>query len=207
MKFNEAYLFDRCNYKPTDLVLGIDEVGRGCWAGPLVVCGVILKPRYFNPLITDSKLLSDIKRRLLSKEIIANTIDYKIAIISVKDVDLLGPKKASIKGMIEIIQTLGLKANRILVDYEQVKIDNLNIEGIVHGDKKSYTISAASIIAKVYRDDLLIDIDQTYPQYGFKNHKGYGTKQHLQALIKYGPIKDYHRFSYKPISDLKKKKQ
>lgn len=202
MKVNQLYQFDQALCQNGTLILGIDEVGRGCWAGPLVVCGVILKPEYYNEQINDSKQLSASSRAKLFHEIIENCIAYEIVELNSETVDRYGPKQTTIMGMKKIVKNLGNCQIKILIDYEHFAFRNYNITGIVHGDQVSYAIAAASIIAKHYRDHLLIAADGKYQGYGFKNHKGYGTKQHWMALKKWGPIQGFHRYSYRPIQKI-----
>ncbi|MGL5246483.1 MAG: ribonuclease HII [Mycoplasmoidaceae bacterium] len=180
------------------LIAGIDEVGRGALCGPIVVAICILPEKYFNNEINDSKKLSPKKRIELNKIIRKECIDFHIEVINPKIVDKLNPKKASIKGMKDCLNKIKTKPDFILIDAEKInsKIENLSI---IKGDQKSISIASASILAKVYRDDYMIKMDKKYPNYFFENNKGYGTKTHLDALNKYGPIKDFHRFTYKPI--------
>lgn len=198
-KFNNYYCFDRKNLLKSDLVLGIDEVGRGCLAGPLIVCGIILKPNYYNNKIKDSKLLSTKQRQLLSDDILKNTNAYLILKASPIKVDQFGIKNCTINLMTKIVKQLGMKVKKILVDYEKIKDTNYLVNSIVKGDQISYSIAAASIVAKVYRDKLMQKLSLKYPDYQFDKNKGYGTKQHLNSLKQYGPIKSVHRFSYRPI--------
>lgn len=198
-KFNNYYSFDRKNLLKSDLVLGIDEVGRGCLAGPLIVCGIILKPNYYNNKIKDSKLLSTKQRQLLSDDILKNTNAYLILKASPIKVDQFGIKNCTINLMTKIVKQLGMKVKKILVDYEKIKDTNYLVNSIVKGDQISYSIAAASIVAKVYRDKLMQKLSLKYPDYQFDKNKGYGTKQHLNYLKQYGPIKSVHRFSYGPI--------
>jgi len=180
------------------LIGGIDEVGRGALAGPIVVAMCILPRNYSNSDIKDSKQLSASKREKLSKEIIKECIDYHIEIIEAKEVDLLNPKKASIIGMQRCFQKIKIKPDYLLIDAEQ--IDNkVPCLSIIKGDEKSISIAAAAILAKVFRDDLMIKFANKYPNYFFEKHKGYGTKIHMDAIEKYKPINGVHRFSYKPV--------
>jgi ribonuclease HII len=158
---------------------------------------------YKNDEIRDSKKLSIKQRERLFDEITKNAIDYEIVYISPKNVDKFNPKKSSILGMQQAIKKLRVKPDHVLIDAEQINI-NIPHTSIIGGDDKSITIAAASILAKVTRDRYMVNIHKNYPMYYFDKHKGYGTKQHLLALQKYGPINGFHRFSYKPIINLKK---
>lgn len=180
------------------LIAGLDEVGRGCIAGPLVCALVILPKNYENDQIIDSKLLTSKKLEELSKEIINVSIDYNIQIISSQVVDKINPKNASKQGMIQSIEAVTTKPDYCLIDFEKLNISIPN-ESITKGDQKSISIAAASIVAKVYRDNLMKELGQEYPSYGFEKHKGYLTKFHREAITKYGPIYGIHRFSYRPI--------
>lgn len=188
----EAY---QNNYK---LVGGLDEVGRGCIAGPLVCALVILPKDYDNSEINDSKSLSSKKREELYEEIINIAIDYNIQEITSQVVDKINPKNASKLGMIKCIEKIKIKPDYCLIDFEKLDLDIPN-KSIVKGDQKSISIAAASIIAKVYRDNLMVKLSSKYPKYNFEKHKGYLTKFHQNAIEKYGPIKGVHRFSYRPI--------
>ncbi|WFQ90244.1 ribonuclease HII [Mycoplasma feriruminatoris] len=183
---------------------GSDEAGRGCLAGPLVVASVILKPDYFNPLIKDSKQLNPKTRQILFDEIIKNCLDYQIIVISSEQVDKLNPLQASLLGFKTTINNLKVTPQLSLIDGNQnIKLENIKTLPIIKGDDLSFSIACSSILAKVTRDKILDEYDQIYPNYGFKSHKGYCTKQHLLAIKKYG-ILDIHRKSYKPIKKISK---
>ncbi|WP_322959846.1 ribonuclease HII [Mycoplasmopsis felis] len=181
-------------------IAGTDEVGRGCLAGPLVVACVILQPFYINPEIKDSKKLSKTKREKLYDEIIKNCLEYKIITKDVKEINNYNPKEMSIQGMEQCIISLNNKPDIVLTDYEKINIPYKQIN-LTKGDSVSQSIAAASILAKVYRDKLMDDYHKLYPEYDFKNNKGYGTNKHLEAIEKYGVLKDFHRLKYKPIKD------
>lgn len=197
---NNMYVYEnKYFYKGYKNIAGVDEVGRGCWAGPLVVAAVILPPRYRNNQINDSKTLPIKKREELFDIIVKDAIDYQIIFIDPIEVDKLNPKSASIEGMQRALAGLKIKPDIALVDYEKINDPKQKVESITKGDAKSISIAAASIIAKVARDRYMIQINDKFPQYNFKKNKGYGTLEHLKALKKYGPIKNFHRFSYKPV--------
>lgn len=180
------------------LIAGIDEVGRGCIAGPLVCAIVILPIGYKNSQIKDSKLLSAKKRDILDKQIKKDAIAYHIEMIDPIIVDQLNPKQASRLGMKLCVEKIKIRPDFLLIDFEKIdsKIEQLSI---TKGDQNSISIAAASIIAKVYRDSYMTNLNDKYPKYNFSANKGYLTKNHILALSKYGPLKDIHRFSYKPI--------
>ena len=183
-------------------IAGVDEVGRGCWAGPVVACACILPVGYENPAIKDSKVLSIKKREELAQVIKDNCLAYAIAYVDAPRIDIINIKEAAKEAMVKALTNLKIKPTCVLVDAENIKFEKATIVPIIKGDAKSTSIAAASIIAKVYRDKILDDLDKQYPQYGFAKNKGYGTIVHLRALKQYGPIKAIHRFSYKPVKEV-----
>ncbi len=206
MNKNDMYRYERKYWNQgNEYILGLDEAGRGPWAGPLVVAGCILPKGYKNDEINDSKKLSMKKREWLFDEIIKSAIAYDILFISAQDVDKLNPKQASINGMYEVFSSIKPTAQVVLIDAEKVPKIKAKAESIIKGDTKSISIAAASILAKVARDRYMIEIANKYPEYHFDSNKGYGTIEHLKAIQKFGPIKDFHRFSYRPIKEITKK--
>jgi len=206
MNKNDMYRYERKYWNQgNEYILGLDEAGRGPWAGPLVVAGCILPKGYKNDEINDSKKLSMKKRERLFDEIIKSAIAYDILFISTQDVDKLNPKQASINGMYEVFSSIKPTAQVVLIDAEKVPKIKAKTESIIKGDAKSISIAAASILAKVARDRYMIEIANKYPEYHFDSNKGYGTIEHLKAIQKFGPIKDFHRFSYRPIREIIKK--
>lgn len=183
-------------------IAGVDEVGRGCWAGPVVACACILPVGYENPAIKDSKVLSIKKREELAKVIKDNCLAYAISYVDAPRIDIINIKEAAKEVMVKALSNLKIKPTVVLVDAEDIKFEKATIVPIIKGDAKSTSIAAASIVAKVYRDKILDDLDKQYPQYGFAKNKGYGTIVHLNALKHYGPIKSIHRFSYKPVKQV-----
>ncbi len=182
------------------LIAGCDEVGRGPGAGPLVTACVILPIDYVNIDIKDSKLIkkhSD--RQRIAETIKEVAIDYHIEFIDPETVDELNPKQASRFGMSQCIKKVKTKPDYVLVDYEKIDTHNIPCNSFAKGDRLSQTIAAASIIAKVARDEYMIELAKQYPEYGFDTHVGYLTKKHLEAIKTYGPIKGVHRFSYKGV--------
>lgn len=182
-----------------NFIVGCDEAGRGPLCGPVVAAAVILKKGYINEEINDSKKLTEKKREKLFIEIINNCVAFSLTYISSKEIDEINILEASRKAMKNSI--LKLKHNYDLVITDAMKIDGLNVDviPIIKGDAKSQTIAAASIIAKVCRDRYMKCIAKKYPEYHLDKNKGYGTKEHLEAIEKYGPIENFHRFSYAPI--------
>ncbi|BAC44807.1 ribonuclease HII [Malacoplasma penetrans HF-2] len=197
---NKLFDFDNSLREKYKNIIGLDEVGRGCIAGPLVVVGVILNPNFFDDRIKDSKLIKSIElRKELKNLILKNSISYQIEVVNSNIVDQLGPKQASVKGMTKIANGLINDYDLCLTDFEKIKDLEKPQMNLVKGDNTSFTIACASIIAKSTRDDYMEELDNKYPNYLFKNHQGYLTKKHLQLIHQYGPIKEVHRFSYKPI--------
>lgn len=186
-------------------IAGLDEAGRGPLAGPVVVACVVLPNSYSNDQINDSKKLSAKKRLELYKEIIAKAIAYNIQVIDVKTIDKINIYQASKKGMIDALNALKIKVDVALTDAMPLPNLSYQVESIIKGDSKSITIAAASILAKVTRDQIMDQLDKIHPEYGFGKHKGYPTKQHLQALKKFGATK-HHRRSFKPVADIVNKK-
>lgn len=182
------------------VIVGLDEAGRGPMAGPLVVAGVALPEGIVIEGLDDSKKLSAKKREVLSKEIKEKALAYKIIFISEKEVDKINVLEASKKGMIEVLETINIAYDLSLSDAIKLPFEN-NI-ALIKGDQISYNIAAASILAKVARDEYMIELDKKYPEYNFKKHKGYVTKEHLELLNKYGPSK-VHRKSFKPVAQAK----
>lgn len=177
-------------------ICGIDEAGRGPLAGPVVVASVIMPRDSMIDGVNDSKKVSEKKREKLYEQIIEEAISYGVGIIDQKEIDEINILNATKKGLTTSLKELNVKPDVILVDALN-KIDTLGIpyRSIIKGDAKAYSISAASIIAKVTRDRIMRQWDEVYPMYGFGNHKGYGTKVHIQAIKEYGlcPI---HRRSF-----------
>jgi ribonuclease HII len=165
-----------------ELVIGVDEAGRGPMAGPLVVCGVVLPMHYHHPIINDSKKLTAKKRELCFFDILNDAHQIIVEIISPKEIDRLNIYRATQLAMERIINQANLPG---LVD--AMPVDCLTpTQSIIKGDQKSISIAAASIIAKVMRDKIMDGLDTQYPYYGFKQHKGYPTKAHKQAIEDYG---------------------
>jgi len=186
-------------------IAGVDEAGRGPCAGPLVVAAVILKDPFSNELsqVKDSKELTEAKREQLFEIIIENCIDYNIIEITPDEIDQLGLHKCNIEGMRRAV--MGLKASAEYVLTDGYPIPGLTIPNLSvwKGDKVAISISAASILAKVYRDRIMIELDKKYPNYGLASHKGYITALHTDAIKKYGVL-PIHRKSFANISAILK---
>lgn len=186
------------------LIGGIDEAGRGPLAGPVVVAGVIM-PLGESDLIdgvNDSKKLSAKKRDKLYDEILAKAIDVQVAVVDNKTIDEINILNATKQGMLQCIEGFS-EVDCVLID--AVKLDtSVRTLSIVHGDALSYSIAAASIVAKVTRDRMMEEFDKSYPQYGFAKHKGYGTAAHIAALKQYGPCPIHRRSFIEHFVDLSK---
>jgi ribonuclease HII len=180
-----------------ELVAGIDEAGRGPLAGPVVASAVILKDLNFTSRIDDSKKLSAKKREKAYREILEKA-HVGIGIVGEKTIDEINIYRATIKAMELAISDLGIPPDYVIVDGRVRLSTKCPIKCIVKGDSKSLSIAAASIIAKVTRDRLMLEYDKTYPHYGFAKHKGYGTIFHREALKEHGPS-PIHRFSFRPV--------
>jgi len=183
-------------------IAGVDEAGRGPLAGPVVIAAVILPNNYNNPLIDDSKKLSEKQRNELYGEIIKNALAYKIVVIDEATIDKVNIYQASKLGMINAIKAIKHPVDLVLTDAMPIGELKVEVVSLIKGDSKSISIAAASILAKVTRDQLMMNLHNLYPQYGFDKHKGYPTKAHLAAIEKYG-ITKYHRLSYKPVASAK----
>lgn len=180
-------------------IIGLDEAGRGPMAGPLVVAGVIFPRGFYDERINDSKKLTAKKREALYDVIIEQADAYYIQIMSVEEVDALNVYRASQEGMFRCIEKIDLKPDYALSD--AMPLENvIPHTSIIKGDAKSLSIGAASILAKVTRDRIMIDYAKIYPQYGFEKHKGYPTKAHKEALMKYG-VTPIHRKSFAPVQE------
>ena len=179
-------------------VMGIDEAGRGPLAGPLVVAGVIFPKGYENGLINDSKQLSEAKRESLYEVIKKDALHIIVKIIDERTIDKLDIYHATKWAMEEIVKEANDKCDAVLVDAMKIEVKDKEILPLVHGDALSTSIAAASIIAKVTRDHIMYELDEKYPEYDFKNNKGYGTKKHMEAIDKHG-IRECHRMSFAPV--------
>lgn len=196
LDYQNQFYSDKVN-----LIVGVDEAGRGPLAGPVVAAAVILPRAYINKDINDSKQLSEKKREELFEIIKKDAIAYGVGIVSSEVIDEINIYEATKVAMKEAINNLKHNYDLILTDAMKLKDFDVEVIDIIKGDAKALPIAAASIIAKVTRDHMMNELDEKYPQYGFKKHKGYGTKAHLDALNKYGPIKGVHRYSYKPVKN------
>lgn len=185
------------------MTIGIDEVGRGCWAGPLVAAAVGFDNAITPPVgLNDSKKLSPKKRIELTTMIHAATTHIGVGWVWPKEINKLGLTKSVKLAMVRAIKVLQLENASIIIDGNINYLQHLpNTTAVVKADGSVAAVSAASIIAKVARDTYMINIAKKYPQFGFEKHVGYGTKQHVAALKKYGVL-SLHRVNYKPIQKI-----
>ncbi len=180
------------------LVAGVDEAGRGPLAGPVVAAAVILDQDRLVRGLRDSKVLTALQRQRLHDTIMERALCCGIGMASVEEIDKLNILQATMLAMQRAVKALRLPPRKVLVDGNRLPTLPMLAEAIVQGDAKVKAISAASIIAKVHRDRLCIELHERYPQYGFAVHKGYPTPQHLDALRKHGPC-EAHRRSFAPV--------
>ena len=180
------------------IIAGVDEAGRGPLAGPVVSAAVILDPNYKLVGLNDSKKLSVIKRKALSDEIKTHSKAWSIGIATVEEIDDLNILGATLLSMKRAIKDLSGVPEKVIVDGQFTPEIDVPCEAIIQGDATEESIMAASILAKVERDMIMVELDKKYPHYGFSKHKGYPTKLHLQMLKKFGPCND-HRQTFKPV--------
>ena len=190
LKSMEKELYD----KGFEHICGIDEAGRGPLAGPVVVAGVIMPKDSMIEGVNDSKKVSEKKREKLYDLILEEAISYAVAIIGQDVIDEINILNATKQGVTKVVEELDVKPNLILVDaLTHINTKGIPYDSIIKGDAKCYNIASASIIAKVTRDRIMREWDEIYPQYGFINHKGYGTAKHIEALKEYGPCPIHRR--------------
>lgn len=190
------YEYDNAIAKETGLILcGVDEAGRGPLAGPVYAAAVVLPENCDIAGLNDSKKLTEKKREELFGEIIEKAVAYCVAAASVDEIEEINILKAAMLAMKRAVEGLSMKPGLVLVDGNADPGLGIEARLIVGGDAKSAHIAAASILAKVSRDRLMLDLDEQYPQYGFSKHKGYGTKLHYERLGEYGPC-PAHRESF-----------
>jgi len=206
-EFVDLYAYEKKLYSEGyNYIGGTDEAGRGPLYGPVVAACCVLPKDFVLEGLNDSKQLSEKKRNMYIDYIKENALAYGIGIVSAKEIDEINIYQASRKAMILAINEVRKK---IEVDYVLTDAMPLNIDipslPIIKGDAKSITIAAASVIAKVTRDEMLYEIDEKYPQYGFAKHKGYPTKAHIEAINKYGLI-DGYRKTYGPVKEILERK-
>ncbi|MBR4618968.1 MAG: ribonuclease HII [Bacilli bacterium] len=182
-----------------NLIAGVDEVGRGPLVGPVVAACVVLPEKFNLEGLTDSKKLSEKKRDFFFEEIKKQALGIGIGIIDEEIIDEVNIYEATKLAMKKAIENCNIKPEHILIDAMPLNLE-IPTTSIIKGDLKSITISAASVIAKVTRDKMMYELDKKYPMYNFKGNKGYPTKAHVEAIKKYGIIKE-HRKTYGPVRD------
>jgi ribonuclease HII len=183
-----------------DPVAGLDEVGRGCLAGPVVAAAVVLSPDIHLPGVRDSKVLSSKQRKVLNRAIREKARAVSVAQVESDEIDRINILKASLKAMAQAVDNLSLRPRALLVDGNQPIPHILPQKTLVKGDQRSLSVAAASIVAKVFRDSLMEEMHRNYPQYNFSGNKGYATSEHRKAIRLYGccPI---HRKTFKGVRE------
>ncbi len=188
-------------YKDGVIEAGCDEAGRGCLAGPVFAAAVILPADFEHGSLNDSKQLSEKKRYELRQFILENALDYKVASYSSQEIDQVNILNASIFSMHKALDTLQTRPEFIIIDGNRfMPYRDIPYQTIVKGDGKYLSIAAASILAKTYRDDYMIQLHEEFPMYNWKKNKGYPTKDHREAIVKFG-ITPYHRRSFRLLDN------
>ncbi|MCK8491427.1 MULTISPECIES: ribonuclease HII [Spirosoma] len=186
-------------YNAEVIEAGLDEVGRGCLAGPVVAAAVILPKHYTHPILNDSKQLTRIQREMLRIDIKRDALAWAVAEVSHEDIDRINISKASFLAMHRAVDSLAVRPEHLLVDGNRfVPYPMIPHTCIVKGDAHFLSIAAASILAKTYRDELMEQLGQEFPDYGWARNVGYPTPIHREAIRKFGPTK-YHRMSFRLI--------
>lgn len=182
------------------LIAGVDEAGRGPLAGPVIAAAVILNPKKPIPGLTDSKQLSEKKRDALFLKIREQALAWSVARATVAEIDTINILQASLLAMQRAVAGLKIPPQLVLVDGNKCPLFPCEARAIIRGDETEEAISAASIVAKVLRDRLMVFLDKKYPQYGLAQHKGYSTAHHMQALRTHGPSR-IHRLTFAPVTE------
>lgn len=191
--------------KGAKLIAGIDEAGRGPLAGPVFAAAVILPEKVDFKYVNDSKKLTEKQRNLALQEIKDQAISIGIAMASVNEIDQINIYRATRETMLAAIRQLKIKPDFLLIDAMPMETE-IPAQSVIKGDEKSVSIAAASIVAKTTRDKYMLEMDAIFPEYGFKSNKGYGTKEHLDAIEKHG-VTPIHRRSFDPIKSMIKEKR
>ncbi|QYO68405.1 ribonuclease HII [Leptolyngbya sp. 7M] len=179
------------------LIAGVDEVGRGCLAGPVVAAACILDRSKSVPAgLTDSKKLSEKRRTEIAAELRESAISYAIGVVEAEEIDRINILEATKKAMSIAVNSLSPAPDHLIIDALHLREINIPQKAIIKGDSISYSIAAASVIAKVYRDELMCSLDREFPGYGFARHKGYGTSIHFDAIRRLGPT-PLHRKTFR----------
>jgi ribonuclease HII len=180
-------------------VAGVDEVGRGCLAGPVVAAAVVLNPDRYVPRISDSKTVTALERDKLYDQITRNAVTWGVASASCGEIDTINIHQASLRAMQRAVQLLAPSPDFVLVDAFRIPGLLMAQRAVIHGDSRCTAIAAASIVAKVTRDRMMLELHAEDPRYGFDRHKGYATREHLQAVAQFG-YSPVHRQSFRPPS-------
>lgn len=200
MKY-DMYKYEReLGKRGYEFICGVDESGRGPLAGPLFVAAVILPLGKKYKYINDSKLLNEKKRKLAYEEVVTNALSISVSVATVDEIDKYNIYQSTKMKMINSIKTLEIKPDFVLIDAMNIE-EIQNKLSLIKGDRRSISIAAASVIAKVKRDEYMLQLDEKYPMYNFQKNKGYPTKQHKMLLKQFGPCNE-HRKSFKPVKDL-----
>lgn len=190
----------RSHYNANVIEAGLDEVGRGCLAGPVVAAAVILPKNYTHPILTDSKQLTRIQRETLRMDIERDALAWAVAEVSPQDIDRINILQASFLAMHQAIDALMLKPEHLLVDGNRfVPYPPIPHTCIIKGDTKFLSIAAASVLAKTYRDDLMAKLSEKFPAYGWAKNVGYPTPVHREAIRRFGAT-EHHRMSFRLVS-------
>lgn len=192
---------NECRSSGAQYVAGVDEAGRGPLAGPMVIGAVILPPDVYIKGLNDSKKLTAARREQLYGEILKTALAVSVNIVSVYNIDRLNIYRATQEGMAEVLANLKIRPQAALIDAMPVQAEGIKTYSIVHGDSLSASIAAASVIAKVTRDRLMEKLAKQYPQYGWQHNKGYGSSEHMQAILECGAT-CWHRRSYEPVKSM-----
>jgi ribonuclease HII len=182
-------------------ICGIDEAGRGCLAGPVISAAIIIDKNKIPSGIKDSKQLTEAKRKEYFKILVSNAVSYSIGIASHAEIDKINILKAAMLSMRRAFEGLSYMPDVVIIDGPYIPdglsgIPGLRVIPVIRGDERVKAVSCASVIAKVFRDETMLELDKKYPQYGFKKHKGYATSEHKNNLIKYG-LSEIHRQTFK----------
>ncbi|WP_026463962.1 ribonuclease HII [Adhaeribacter aquaticus] len=189
------------NYSGKSLEAGLDEAGRGCLAGPVVAAAVILPPDYHHGLLNDSKQLTKLQREMLREEICKEAVCWAIGEVSHEEIDQINILNASFLAMHKALDQLKQVPEFLIIDGNRFKqYPNIEHACIVKGDGKYYSIAAASVLAKTFRDDLMSNLSQEYPYYGWEHNYGYPTKKHRQAIQEHGSS-PFHRLTFRLLPD------
>lgn len=194
LEFEKSLLDD--GYK---IICGIDEVGRGCLFGDVVAAAVIMPLDKIIDCVDDSKKLSEKKRDILYEEIVKNALSYSVSFVDAKTIDAINIYNATKLAMKNAVYALSIKPDALLIDAVKLNLGIASVS-VIKGDLKSYLIGCASILAKVTRDRYMKELSKDYPNYSLEKNKGYGSKEHLEALKKYG-ASDKHRKTFSPVSE------